>query len=71
VSAATVDVEWTLPNGSDVPQSRTTNAAGWAVPLMLGNWPGEYKLCITNATHPDYHYDASLNWETCTTITLP
>jgi hypothetical protein len=71
VAGATVEVEWVLPNGLTLPQVRDTNANGLAFPIMLGRWPGEYHLCVTNVSHPDYRYAPEDNLETCATITLP
>jgi hypothetical protein len=73
VMAATVDVEWFLPPWPNypIPQSRQTNNNGLAFPIMVSNWDGTYDLVLKDATHPDYVYDPSLNWESSARITLP
>jgi hypothetical protein len=73
VGGATVDVEWFIPPYPNypIPQSRPTNANGLAFPIMVSNWDGTYVLDLVNATHPGYIYDASLNWQSSATITLP
>ena len=69
VEGATVDVEWTLPMGYAYPMSKSTNAAGLAVPLMVNRWPSTYELCVTGVTKGGFVYDPSMNYETCDTIT--
>ena len=71
VPGATVDLEWTLPGGYPVPQSKPTNSNGMAVTPMWGFWPGTYQLCVTDVTAEGYVYDPDQNLETCETIALP
>jgi hypothetical protein len=71
VGGAVVDVEWVLPNGTPILQTRTANAQGLAFPVMLGRWPGQYWLFLQFITAPEYEYDPSLNWVSQATITLP
>lgn len=68
VGGARVAVEWTIPAGNVIHQTRRTNARGLAFPVMLWNWPGTYILCVSDATHPGYYYDPSQNWETCAAV---
>ena len=71
VTGATVDLEWTLPFGYTIPQSKPTNAGGIAVPIMVYNWSGTYDLCVTDVSAAGYVYDPNMNFETCDSITLP
>jgi hypothetical protein len=71
VGGAVVDVEWVLPNGTPILQTRTANANGVAFPVMLGRWPGQYWLFLQNITAPGYTYDPSMNWVSQATIILP
>jgi hypothetical protein len=71
VSGATVDVEWTLPNGAVRARQATTNAQGLVPFTTLAKQNGTYQLCVTNVAKAGYLYDPDQNGETCDTLTVP
>jgi hypothetical protein len=70
VDAASVDVEWTLPTGSDA-QTEMTDAAGRAKFRVRSYDMGIYEVCVTDITKAGYVYDPGQNNETCETVSVP
>ena len=56
VSGATVSAKWTLPNGTTVNQTATTNSSGLAT-FRTRSGRGTYILTITNITKTGYTFD--------------
>jgi hypothetical protein len=71
VPSATVSSEWTLPNGSFVAQTATTDTSGNATFRYISKLRGTYEFCVTNVVKAGYLYDPAQNIETCDTITVP
>lgn len=69
VPGATVEVEWTRPDGSTVTDSRVTkDPQGFAAFKLNCMQTGTYELCVTDVTKASYAYDARFNVTTCETI---
>lgn len=72
VASATVNLEWTLPDGSTQGKQAVTGPAGWAGYFMLwSKQTGIYEACVTNVTKAGYLYDPDQNVETCDTRQVP
>ncbi len=71
VAEAAVDVEWTLPDGSQESQQALTNVRGLARYRVKSMQSGVYQICVTDVTKDGYVYDPTQNEETCDTLTVP
>ena len=69
VIGATVSAEWTLPSGTLVKHTATTNSKGKATFSYKDTLGGTYKLCVTNLAKAGWAYDASKNVENCDSVT--
>jgi len=69
VVGATVSAEWTLPSGTLVKHTATTNSKGKATFSYKDTLGGTYKLCVTNLAKAGWAYDASKNVENCDSVT--
>jgi hypothetical protein len=68
---ASVDVEWTLPDGSTQSQQALTNPRGLARFRINSRQTGTHQLCVTGASKDGYTYDPDQNWQTCKTVQVP
>ena len=71
VSGATVSAEWTLPNGSVVPQQAPTGAKGVASFRTKSRTSGLFEICVTDVIKAGYLYDPAQNRITCGTVSIP
>ena len=71
VSGATVSAEWTLPNGSLVPQQALTSAKGVATFRVKSRSAGAFEICVTDVVKAGYLYDPAQNRVTCGMVTIP
>jgi len=71
VSGATVSAEWTLPNGSVVPQQALTNVKGVASFRTKSRTAGVFEICVTDVVKAGYLYDPAQNRVTCGTVAIP
>jgi hypothetical protein len=71
LEGATVDAEWTLPDGSTDTQQVVTNSRGLARFRVKTLQVGEFEMCVTDVALDGYTYDPSQNGETCDTLTVP
>jgi len=71
VPGATVNVEWTLPDGSTQDQQAVTGANGVAQLRTKSMLTGAYQLCVTDITKPGWLYDPDQNGETCDSLAVP
>ncbi len=74
VSNATVDGTWTMPDGSSVPDSGTTDAAGRAIidsPKMAASTGQSFAFAVGGVTHPTIPYDSSANGPTSDSDVVP
>ena len=70
VPEATVYLETTLPDGSTVSDSGSTNGEGSVTFKRKSKQPGEYTSEVTEVVKTDWTYDASANEETSASITV-
>jgi hypothetical protein len=68
---ATVDVEWTLPNGSTRFQTRTTIDSGWAWFVLWSAQSGTFEMRVLDVKREGYYYCPGDCVETCDTILVP
>ncbi len=71
VGGATVSAEWTLPNGSVVPQQAVTGAKGTATFRTKSRTTGTFEVCVTDVVKSGYVYDPEQNRATCGVVTIP
>lgn len=71
VPEATVYLETTLPGGSTVSDSGSTNGEGSVTFKLRSKQPGVYTSEVTNVVKTDWTYDSSSNSETSNSITVP
>jgi hypothetical protein len=72
--SATVTVEWTLPDGTALPQMAMTPYRGGIARFTVWAGPGQYKLCVTNVTDGTKMarvYDPELNIQNCIIYSVP
>ena len=70
VPEATVYLETTLPDGSTVSDSCSTNGEGSVTFKLKSKQPGVYTSEVTNVVKTDWSYDSSANEETSASITV-
>ena len=74
VSSATVEGTWTMPDGSSVLDTRTTDAAGVAVinsPKAAALAGQFFEFTVDNVTHPSIPYDSSANGTVTDSAVVP
>jgi len=71
VPGATVDTQWTLPDGSTMTASGTAGVRGIAQIFVPRTQVGTYQICVTNVTASGYAYSPAYNKATCATVTAP
>ncbi len=71
IPGALVDVEWTLPDGSQQSQQAVTNVRGLARYRVRTTLTGIFEICVTDVTKEGYLYDPSQNRETCDSLAVP
>jgi hypothetical protein len=70
VSAATVAVTITLPNGTHVNRTANTNTNGDATISITKRQNGTYTFTVTNVTKTGWTYDPAANVERSDSITV-
>lgn len=71
VTEAVVDVQWTLPNGSQQDQQAMSNLKGLAKFRVKSTLTGVYDFCVTDVSKAGYVYDPDQNGETCDSLPVP
>ena len=71
VGSAAVHADWTLPNGSVLPQQALTNTRGIAAFRTKSRSTGTFQVCVTDVVKSGYLYDPDQNRMTCGAVTIP
>ncbi len=71
VGGATVQAQWTWPDGSVTTGQAVTNSMGNATFRIKALQTGSYELCVTDVTKAGAVYLPSRNLETCDTVDIP
>lgn len=71
VPSAMVSLEWTLPDGSLVPQQAATNLRGTATFRVKTRQTGTFQACVTGVVKAGYVYDPDQNQVTCKSRSVP
>ena len=71
VEGVTVTATWTLPDGNVLEgETAVTDHAGIAR-FSVWEGPGEYELCVDDASKKGWRYDPTLDRESCPVFTVP